>query len=56
MHVGEVIAERFEIAEADQDRLLKGLDAIAETLLNDASIRAYEVSSPAWIRPQPAGR
>ena len=36
--------------------LISNLDAIAETLVNDASIRAYEGSSPAWITPQPAGR
>jgi 3-isopropylmalate/(R)-2-methylmalate dehydratase small subunit len=46
----------FEIAEADQDRLLQGLDAIAETLFDDASIRAYEARIPAWIAPRPAGR
>ena len=46
----------FAIAEADQDRLLKGLDAIAETLIHDASIRSYERDSPAWITPQPADR
>jgi 3-isopropylmalate/(R)-2-methylmalate dehydratase small subunit len=46
----------FTIAEADQNRLLKGLDAIAETLLNDASISDYERQAPAWITPQPAGR
>jgi 3-isopropylmalate/(R)-2-methylmalate dehydratase small subunit len=46
----------FEIAGSDQNRLLKGLDAIAETLLNDADIRAYEGNAPAWITPRSSGR
>jgi 3-isopropylmalate/(R)-2-methylmalate dehydratase small subunit len=45
----------FEIPEAARHRLLNGLDAIAETLLNDEAIRRYERSAPSWITPQPAG-
>jgi 3-isopropylmalate/(R)-2-methylmalate dehydratase small subunit len=55
--VGREARFSFEIAGADQDRLLKGLDAIDETLVNnDAAIRAYEGNAPAWITPRPAGR
>jgi 3-isopropylmalate/(R)-2-methylmalate dehydratase small subunit len=45
----------FEIPEAQRNRLLKGLDAIAETLLNEPAIRAYEQTSPAWVTSQPGG-
>ena len=31
-----------------------GLDAIAETLLDEPAIRAHEAKAPAWITPQPA--
>jgi 3-isopropylmalate/(R)-2-methylmalate dehydratase small subunit len=41
----------FEVPEADRQRLLIGLDAIAETLLNDAAIQAYERSIPGWVVP-----
>jgi 3-isopropylmalate/(R)-2-methylmalate dehydratase small subunit len=46
----------FAIPEADRNRLLKGLDAIAETLLDEEAIRAYERNTPAWVTPQPGGR
>jgi 3-isopropylmalate/(R)-2-methylmalate dehydratase small subunit len=45
----------FEIPEAQRNRLLKGLDIIAETLLNEQTIRAYERNSPAWVTLQPRG-
>ena len=41
----------FDVPEADQDRLLKGLDAIAETLLDEEAIRRHEESAPVWIAP-----
>ena len=44
----------FQVPEADRQRLLRGLDAIAETLLNEEAIRAYEQKAPAWIAPQRA--
>ena len=44
----------FEVPESHRQRLLKGLDAIAETLLHDQAIRAHEGKAPAWITPQPA--
>jgi 3-isopropylmalate/(R)-2-methylmalate dehydratase small subunit len=39
----------FEIPTSHRNRLLNGLDAIAETLLHDADIRRYEQEMPAWI-------
>ncbi len=44
----------FEVSEANRNRLLRGLDAIAETLLNGEAIRDHERSAPAWITPRPA--
>ncbi|SIO33942.1 3-isopropylmalate/(R)-2-methylmalate dehydratase small subunit [Singulisphaera sp. GP187] len=44
----------FDVSESDRHRLLNGLDAISETLLNDESIRKHEQSAPAWLTPQPA--
>jgi 3-isopropylmalate/(R)-2-methylmalate dehydratase small subunit len=48
---GSNIECSFEVPEAQRQRLLKGLDAIAETLLHDAAIRRHEQQSPAWITP-----
>jgi 3-isopropylmalate/(R)-2-methylmalate dehydratase small subunit len=39
----------FSIPEVCRHRLLNGLDAIAETLQEDPSIRAHEVKMPAWV-------
>ena len=39
----------FEVSESDRLRLLKGLDAIAETLQRDDEIRVYESKIPAWV-------
>jgi 3-isopropylmalate/(R)-2-methylmalate dehydratase small subunit len=44
----------FEVPETARHRLLNGLDAIAETLLNEQAIGAYERSAPAWITPRSA--
>ncbi len=44
----------FEIPDAQRHRLLHGLDAIAETLLDESSISRHEAQAPAWVRPQPA--
>ncbi len=44
----------FEIPDAQRHRLLNGLDAIAETLLDAATIMAHEQAAAAWITPQPA--
>jgi 3-isopropylmalate/(R)-2-methylmalate dehydratase small subunit len=51
---GTGFSVRFEVPEDQRNRLLKGLDAIAETLLNDASIRAHEARTPAWMTPRSA--
>jgi 3-isopropylmalate/(R)-2-methylmalate dehydratase small subunit len=42
----------FEIPESHRNRMLKGLDAIAETLLHDPEIRRYEQSVPSWFLSQ----
>jgi 3-isopropylmalate/(R)-2-methylmalate dehydratase small subunit len=42
----------FEVPETDRNRLLNGLDAISETLLDDEAIQAYERRAPAWITPR----
>jgi 3-isopropylmalate/(R)-2-methylmalate dehydratase small subunit len=44
----------FEVPEADRQRLLRGLDAIAETLLHDAEIRDYERRAAPWTLSQKA--
>jgi 3-isopropylmalate/(R)-2-methylmalate dehydratase small subunit len=40
----------FEIPESHRQRLLRGLDAIAETLLREPAIERYEQQAPAWLR------
>ena len=44
----------FEVPETQRHRLLNGLDAIAETLLDEPAITSYESYAPAWVKPQPA--
>ena len=44
----------IDIPEDQRHRLLNGLDAIAETLLDEPAIRRHEQSAPAWLTPQPA--
>jgi 3-isopropylmalate/(R)-2-methylmalate dehydratase small subunit len=44
----------FEVPEKQRQRLLKGLDAIAETLLDENAISALEARAPAWITPSRA--
>jgi 3-isopropylmalate/(R)-2-methylmalate dehydratase small subunit len=41
----------FEIPETQRERLIKGLDAIAETLLLEGEIRRHEQQAPAWMVP-----
>jgi 3-isopropylmalate/(R)-2-methylmalate dehydratase small subunit len=48
---GEAVTVRFEVPEDQRNRLLKGLDAIGETLQDEPAIRAYESQAPAWIAP-----
>ncbi len=44
---------QFDVPEAHRHRLLKGLDAIGETLLHESEIRNHELLSPNWIVPTP---
>ncbi len=44
----------IDVPETQRHRLLNGLDAIAETLLDEPAIAAHEAKAPAWITPQPA--
>jgi len=44
----------IDVPETQRHRLLNGLDAIAETLLDEPAISAHEAKAPAWITPQPA--
>lgn len=41
----------FEVPDRQRHRLLKGLDAIAETLLHDTDIRRHEALAPIWMVP-----
>ena len=43
----------FDLPEQQRQRLLQGLDAIAETLLDEAAIAAVELRAPAWTTPKP---
>ena len=45
---GEGASFAFDVPEENRQRLLEGLDFIAETLLEDEAIRRYESTSPAW--------
>jgi 3-isopropylmalate/(R)-2-methylmalate dehydratase small subunit len=51
---GAEFTVRFETPETERHRLINGLDAVAETLLNDAPIRAHEEKAPIWVTPQRA--
>ncbi|MGE3819149.1 MAG: 3-isopropylmalate dehydratase small subunit [Isosphaeraceae bacterium] len=42
----------FRTPAVERERLLRGLDAIAETLLNEEAIQAHEARTPAWVVPQ----
>ncbi len=48
------LAERFELADYAQWRLLEGLDDIGLTLRHEEEIAAFEPSRPAWL-PSLAG-
>jgi 3-isopropylmalate/(R)-2-methylmalate dehydratase small subunit len=39
----------FEVPESHRQRLLRGLDAIAETLVHSAEITQHEASQPNWL-------
>ena len=42
----------FEVPESHRQRLLRGLDAIAETLLHEGEIQHYEQAATAWLLPK----
>jgi 3-isopropylmalate/(R)-2-methylmalate dehydratase small subunit len=44
----------FDVPEAQRNRLLKGLDAIGETLQREDAIAGYESHASAWVIPQRA--
>lgn len=48
LHGATQKAFNFAISEGSRDRMIKGLDFIAETLLNESAISAYEASAPIW--------
>ncbi|MFI5647199.1 3-isopropylmalate dehydratase small subunit [Kitasatospora sp. NPDC051705] len=45
----------FTVDDRARARLLEGQDVIAETLLQDAAIAAYEARRPAWLPEIPRG-
>ncbi len=48
---GEERTFAFDVPESQRNRLLNGLDAIGETLLDEPAIRQYEQTAPAWVTP-----
>jgi 3-isopropylmalate/(R)-2-methylmalate dehydratase small subunit len=44
----------IDVPDGQRERLLKGLDAIAETLMHDAEISRHESSRTAWLIPTTA--
>src|SRR5262249_53683098 len=48
VHSDPEVIVRFEVSEGQKHRLLKGLDAIGETLGDEAAIAAHEQAMPAW--------
>jgi 3-isopropylmalate/(R)-2-methylmalate dehydratase small subunit len=44
----------FQVPESHRQRLLRGLDAIAETLAHEPEIHRYEQAAPVWAKPGPA--
>ena len=45
----------FDVPEAARERMMRGLDAIGETLRLGASIGDHEASMPAWMTPVGSG-
>jgi len=48
LHTTSTVEFAFDVPEGNRERMLKGLDAIAETLLNESAISIYETNAPAW--------
>jgi 3-isopropylmalate/(R)-2-methylmalate dehydratase small subunit len=51
---GRPFSYPFEVPEKQRQRLLGGLDSIAETLLAETAISAVEARAPAWTTPRRA--
>lgn len=49
---GKDLTVRFEVPEDQRNRLLKGLDAIAETLQFETDLQASEARTPIWVVPR----
>ncbi len=49
---GKDLTVEFVVPEDQRNRLLKGLDAIAETLQFEADLQASEARTPIWVVPQ----
>ena len=45
---GDDVSASFVVPEENRQRLLKGLDFVAETMLEDVAISRYERDAPAW--------
>ncbi len=54
LRIGAGASYAIDVPQDQRHRLLNGLDAIAETLLDETFIRAHEDAAPIWITPQPA--
>jgi 3-isopropylmalate/(R)-2-methylmalate dehydratase small subunit len=47
----DAVVYSFDIPETQRQRLLKGLDAIGETLAHAEAIARHEATAPAWVTP-----
>jgi len=48
---GAAFRSPFATPDAQRQRLVRGLDAVAETLLDDPAIRDFEDRAPEWVTP-----
>ena len=48
---GDEFVIPFQVSDKDQHRLLNGLDAISETLLEEHAIKEHETHAPPWLVP-----
>ncbi|MDX2035069.1 MAG: 3-isopropylmalate dehydratase small subunit [Isosphaeraceae bacterium] len=54
IHDGSESVHAIDVPEEQRTRLLQGLDAVGETLVFEADIRAHEQAMPAWLATRPA--
>lgn len=52
---GAEVVVPFEVPPGERQRLIQGLDAIAETLILEPAILAHESNAPAWLAPRASG-